>query len=202
MQEFIKQLKRDHDTAWKGGGLKHRKEMFQLAKKVCSQEGLSLTLTNDLLMTIGGESGFSQFCLNDRNTNGSVDFGICQFNTGSTNGKAWWIGPSASFKDPQEVINNPEKCIRVMARAFKSGSQARWYAYAGRKQHANQLIELSKPPEPILEEKKATIEAAKLVVPEIMATNTPTIINVKVGLFTAFIIAMLNWFKRLYNKKG
>lgn len=124
------------DTAWRGGELKDRLAMYDLATKVCMEEKLSLSMTRDLLATIMGESGFNQWCENHKNKNGSADWGICQFND-DTNAKGvpFWIGKGAAFKDVNEVLTNPEKCIRVMAKEFKKGHQKWWYAYPHRSKH-------------------------------------------------------------------
>ena len=124
------------DTSWCGGPYEDRMEMYYLAKTVCAQEKIGPELTRDLLATIYGESGFNKNCLNDRNKNGTVDYGICQFNTGTNkHGQAYWIGKGAAFKDKDEVLSNPEKCIRVMAREFKVGHQHYWMAYPHRQKY-------------------------------------------------------------------
>lgn len=122
-----------HSKAWCGGSYAERMDMYYLAKTVCAQEKLSAEMTRDLLATIMGESGYNRWCVNDRNKNGTVDYGICQFNTGTNKqGVPYWIGKGAAFKDVDEVINNPTKCIKVMAKQFKLGNAKWWMAFPHR----------------------------------------------------------------------
>ena len=118
-----------HSFAWCGGTLAERRAMYSLAKKICMEEKLSAVLTRHLLATIWGESGWNQYCLNTSNRNGTTDYGLCQFNNGKLNGVPLWIGKGAAFKDAQEVIDSPEKCLRVMAREFKRDHAFYWIAY-------------------------------------------------------------------------
>lgn len=133
----------EHSTAWAGGKLDERRAMYALALRVCKEEGLTPKMTKDLLLTIAGESGFNQWCVN-HNKNGTTDWGLCQFNDGKNEkGVPYWIGPGADFSSPEEVLNNPEKCVRVMCREFKKGNQKYWLAYNFRERYESMLNLLS-----------------------------------------------------------
>lgn len=107
-----------HSTAWCGGTLEERKAMFALANKVCDEEGLFPSMKRELQATICGESGWNQWAEN-KNANGTGDFGIAQLNT------------ATYLKDnnmtPQEALDNPEKCLHIMAKAFKAGRKGNWF---------------------------------------------------------------------------
>lgn len=96
---------------------------------ICDEEGLSVDLKNILTACVQVESGFNTQATH-KNTNGTTDWGICQFNDGKTkSGIPYWIGQGALFKDTNEVLNNPEKCVRAMAREFKAGQMKLWASY-------------------------------------------------------------------------
>ena len=120
-----------HSPAWCGGTLEERKEMFRLAKKVCAEEGLSDSLTRDVLLTIAGESGFNPWCVNLQ----SLDYGIAQFSI------KYYL-PEYKMT-PQDAIDQPERCLRIMCRNFKAGRQSNWVAFQNRFSHANMLIKLT-----------------------------------------------------------
>lgn len=116
-----------HSFAWRGGTLTERKAMYALAEKICKEEKLTPVMTKDLLLTVYGESGFNAWCINTQ----SFDYGVAQFS------KRYYL---VEYKmSPQEAIDNPERCLRIMARNFKAGRQSNWVAYNGRNQHANGL---------------------------------------------------------------
>ena len=120
-----------HSTAWRGGALAERMEMYDLAHSVCREQALTLAMERDLQATIAGESGWNQWTINANNKNGTTDWGICQFNDGKNKqGVPFWIGKGAAFKDKDECLNDPAKCIRVMAREFKRGNAKWWVAYS------------------------------------------------------------------------
>lgn len=108
------------DEKWCGGGMEIRQKMFELAKRVCIEEGLFPSMTKDLLATVYGESGFNPECVNPQ----SLDYGVAQFSA------RYYL---KEYKmSPQEAIDNPEKCLRIMARNFRGGRQSNWVAYKGR----------------------------------------------------------------------
>jgi len=79
------------------------------------------------------ESRFDPKVIGEPNSNGTTDWGICQFNDGTylVNGvqEPIWIGPGADFPDTQFVLDNPEKCVRVMIREYKAGHISKWSSY-------------------------------------------------------------------------
>lgn len=117
--------------AWCGGDIEDRKKMFALAKQVCLEEKLSEKMTEDLLATIYGESGFNQYCINET----SKDYGICQFSI------RYYLPEYKMTTD--EALNQPEKCIRIMAKNFKAGRQSNWVAYQNRSQYYTKMLELA-----------------------------------------------------------
>lgn len=120
-----------HPDGFAAGTLEERRAMFAMASRVCDEEGLSATLKRDVLLTIAGESGFNKWCKN----NTTKDYGIAQFNL-NTYCKEYKM-------TPQDCIDNPEKCVRIMCRNFKGGRQSNWVAYKSRFTRAPMLIQLS-----------------------------------------------------------
>lgn len=109
-----------NDERWCGGSMAERQRMFELAKRVCIEEGLFPSMTKDLLATVYGESGFNPECVNTQ----SLDYGVAQFSA------RYYL---KEYKmSPQDAIDNPEKCLRIMARNFRGGRQSNWIAYKGR----------------------------------------------------------------------
>jgi len=86
----------------------------------------------DLLCAcIQQESQFNPRAIGKANSNGTVDYGLCQYNTGKnkTTGQAYWIGVGADFKDINEVLDSPEKNVRIMVREYKKGNLKLWSSY-------------------------------------------------------------------------
>src|SRR3990167_8209214 len=80
-----------------------------------------------LCAVLEAESGFNPTSVN-HNLNGTIDYGLGQYNDGrSKQGVPYWIGPGADFKDKEEVINNPEKNVRVMIREYKKYGYPKWW---------------------------------------------------------------------------
>lgn len=94
---------------------------------ICDQEGLSFSMKNDLCACIEVESGFALDVVHqNKNPYGQVtstDYGIVQVND------FFHIGPGKDFPTPSFVIQNPEKCVRWMARLFKAGKADLWSSY-------------------------------------------------------------------------
>lgn len=85
----------------------------------------------DLLCScIYQESAFIPTAVGKPNSNGTKDYGLCQYNNGTYKGKALWIGPGAVFKDINEVLTNPEKNVRVMVKEYKAGHLKYWASYS------------------------------------------------------------------------
>ncbi len=114
---------------------------------ICDEEGLSLVPTmlvdgkkytpKDVMCAcIENESHFRNYRLdggpmiheNFSKKTGkllSTDWGICQIN--DTPG--WHIGPGLAFKSVDEVMQNPAKAARFMARMTKAGQLDKWVSY-------------------------------------------------------------------------
>jgi hypothetical protein len=95
---------------------------------ICDEEGLSLADKNDLCACVQVESEFNPKALHrNRGADGiqilSTDYGIVQVND------FYHIGPGKDFPSVDYVLNNPEACVRWMARLFKAGKQNLWASY-------------------------------------------------------------------------
>lgn len=100
---------------------------------ICDEEGLSVADKNILDACVHQESQYDTKVISKPNKNGTRDYGLCQFNDGkNAAGKAYWIGAGAAFATTDEVLSNPEKCVRIMAREFKRGEAGKreWVSYA------------------------------------------------------------------------
>jgi hypothetical protein len=96
---------------------------------MCDNMGVSWRMKNIICACIKQESGYLTKAVGPVNRNGTRDWGICQFNDGKLNGRALWIGQGATFKDTNEVLNDPEKCVRVMIRQALMGNIWYWSSY-------------------------------------------------------------------------
>lgn len=123
---------RGHSHAWRGGTIEERKAMFQLANELGKAQELhkfkskilpdTHTLLDDYLATIEGESGFNAWCVNTQ----SLDFGVAQFSI-----KYYCKEYNMT---PQDCIDNPRKCLEIMAVNFKSKRRENWIAFQGAKE--------------------------------------------------------------------
>lgn len=94
---------------------------------IADLEGLNLKQKNDLSATIHCESNYNPKCIHPNLVNGkvsSIDFGICQIND------FFHIGSGKDFSSSDYVLNNPEACVRWMARQFKAGNAHLWVCYS------------------------------------------------------------------------
>lgn len=96
----------------------------------CDLAGLSLIDKNTICQCIYQESRFETQVEGRANSNGTHDWGICQFNDGEIHGVPLWIGPGAAFTSTVEVLANPEKCVEVMIAEFKVGHINWWSSYS------------------------------------------------------------------------
>lgn len=97
----------------------------------CDNAGLSFDDKNKLTACIYQESNFISTAEGKPNTNGTRDYGLCQYNDGkNAEGVAYWIGPGAAFTSIQEVLSSPEKNVDVMIAAFKEGRISEWSSYS------------------------------------------------------------------------
>lgn len=112
---------------------------------ICDEEKLDWDQKEIQTACIYQESRFNPRAIGEPNRNGTRDWGLCQYNDGLYEGKPIWIGHGAPFKDTQEVLDNPEKNVRVMARYYKThGNLAPWSSYSFPKGHPAYLQWLHK----------------------------------------------------------
>lgn len=98
---------------------------------MCDEAGLSWGAKQIITACIMQESRFHPDAKGPVNENGTRDWGLCQYNDGkNSKGQAYWIGPGADFASTEEVLNDPEKNVRVMIREYKKGNIKRWSSYS------------------------------------------------------------------------
>ena len=108
------------------------KQAWHSVRVLCDEMWLTYDQKNEICYTINGESEFYIKAIGKPNKNGTRDYGICQYNDGvNAKGIPFWIGKGATFKDVDEVLNNPEKCVRVMIQTYKAGHIGWWYGHIG-----------------------------------------------------------------------
>lgn len=83
----------------------------------------------EICACIKQESNWNPSVISKPNTNGTKDWGLCQYNDGKLNGKPLWIGEGAAFKDTNEVLSNPEKGVRIMIKQQIAGNLWYWSSY-------------------------------------------------------------------------
>ena len=71
-----------------------------------------------LVAVIWAESGMNPKAIL-RNTNGTTDYGLAQFND-------YWYKDKIS---PYDALNNPELAVNVMCKQWENGRQSDWIAY-------------------------------------------------------------------------
>ncbi len=98
---------------------------------LCDEMGLTVYGKNIITACIQQESNFNPHVMGKPNHDGTIDYGICQFNNGhNVHGVPFWIGPGAYFSSTDEVLNNPEKCVREMITQYKLGHISWWSSYS------------------------------------------------------------------------
>jgi hypothetical protein len=112
---------------------------------ICDEEGLTWEEKNDLCATMGAESGWQSYYLKDVYSNKgtllhkkgdpvirenykdgkvwSTDWGICQIND------YFHIKAGTILSSPQQVLDNPEICIRWACKRWREGKSYWWIAY-------------------------------------------------------------------------
>lgn len=109
-----------------------KKEVEAMVRRVCTEEGMNYTQIELIVAVIWAESGMNPKAINRKNRNGSVDYGLCQFNDARRDDLKhdYWIGPGKKFSTPEEVLNDPEKCVRVMCWRVKQKNGIKdWAAF-------------------------------------------------------------------------
>jgi hypothetical protein len=100
-------------------------------RKICDEEGLSASEKNLICACIFQESNYHVKAISKPNNDGTIDYGLCQYNNGKNKqGKAYWIGEGAAFRDIDEVLNDPEKGVRLMIKMYKLGKLNYWSSYS------------------------------------------------------------------------
>ncbi len=97
---------------------------------LCDLAGLTLHSKNVITACIHEESNFETKVEGRVNSNGSHDWGICQFNDGTLHGVPLWIGPGAAFESVEEVLSNPQKCVELMINEYKAGHINWWMSFS------------------------------------------------------------------------
>jgi len=92
-----------------------------MVRRICEEEGLSIDQTELIVAVINCESGMDTEAKNV-NLNGSVDFGLCQFNN-------IWYWEKERIIHPDVALNNPEKAVRVMIEQYKKGRIKDWVCF-------------------------------------------------------------------------
>lgn len=92
----------------------------EMAKRVCKEAGLNQIMTDRLLAVIKCESGWDKNAIH-KNKDGTRDCGLVQLN------EKWYLKPN--HMTCQDAIDNPEKCVKIMATAFRNGNARDWICY-------------------------------------------------------------------------
>lgn len=93
---------------------------------IADLQGLTYDQKEIFAACIMQESGFDINAIN-HNSDGSTDWGICQYDDNPKNG---WIGANGRFPDAKYVLTHPKECAEVMAQHLKStGNLNPWVSY-------------------------------------------------------------------------
>ena len=106
------------------------KAAYHSYRVLCDELGATFKQKEDLCAMVYQESEFKKGAIGKPNKNGTIDYGLCQFNNGTLKGVPLWIGKGATFKDVDEVLNNPEKCARVMIKTCLAGHWNWWCSFS------------------------------------------------------------------------
>lgn len=106
-------------TAWADYPDDQKDQLRVMTYRKCVAANLTANMILDLFATIEGESGFNPNCVHPNGN--TTDYGICQLNS------YWYLKPNNMTG--QEAIDNPNKCVDIMIRAFQGGHQNDWIAY-------------------------------------------------------------------------
>lgn len=89
---------------------------------ICDEYYLTWVEKDLICAVIEAESNFNIQAVN-KNSNGTVDYGICQINS------HWWVGPGKLFASAEEVLTHPEESVRFMVESQQQGHLDRWSAF-------------------------------------------------------------------------
>lgn len=87
----------------------------EMVREIASRYNVNVEM---LVAVIWAESGMNPKAIN-RNTGGTTDFGLCQFND-------YWYKDQIS---PTRALNDPAFAVQVMCEAWERGRQWDWIAY-------------------------------------------------------------------------
>jgi hypothetical protein len=110
-------------------GVKGSENNRHNVRVLCDLKKLPLHRKNIITACVEQESDFDPGVEGRPNTNGTIDYGICQFNNGELHGVPLWIGQGAAFSSIEEVKANPEKCVNLMIDEFEAGHANWWMSY-------------------------------------------------------------------------
>lgn len=100
------------------------------ARVIMDEYGLTWPEKGILCAIIKQESNWNPKAVSKPNTNGTQDYGLVQVNNGkNVQGVPYWIGPGAIFHDVAEVLDNPEKNVRMLVEQYKLGNLKYWSSY-------------------------------------------------------------------------
>lgn len=100
-------------------GIPAPESISSMVLRVCKEEGMTHDQTREIYATIDCESNFNPKATN-RNTDGTTDWGLCQYND------FWYIGPGKPIPSVDVAMNDPEFCVREMCRAWRKGRKYDW----------------------------------------------------------------------------
>ena len=95
-----------------------KQQLEEMIRKIAKEEGVDDEV---LLAVIKCESGLNPKAIN-KNPNGTTDYGIIQANS-------YWYIEKMRLLTIDEALNNPEKCVRIMAKRFKQGAADDWICF-------------------------------------------------------------------------
>lgn len=103
------------------------KQAYHSYRVLCDELGATFEQKEKLCAMVYQESEFKRGVVGKLNKNGTRDYGLCQFNNGTIKGVPLWIGEGATFSSIEEVLNNPEKCARVMIKTCINEGHWNWW---------------------------------------------------------------------------
>lgn len=113
-----------------GNDFSNPKAAYHSTRVICDEMGATIDQKNRICGIVYQESEFKKGAIGKPNKNGTIDYGIAQFNNGSIRGVPLWIGKGAAFASKDEVLNDPEKCIRLMIKTCLAGHWDWWSSYS------------------------------------------------------------------------
>ena len=122
LRKRISLIRKILNTMWQMLGLQTELEKLQWevsARKIAKTHGIDEDIFAAVLYC---ESGMNPKAVN-RNKNGTIDYGICQFND-------YWYKDIIS---PEVALNQPEAALNIMAKMWEKGRQSDWICYRNKR---------------------------------------------------------------------